>query len=318
MGIAVAAIVKSNKAATFSAISKKPAVFMQESCNVRNFQGTYWHKNRSLFQAPNRHKRLAAAMQVLEKIVSALSVTPTCPHCKGVIPSEDVNVANDIAFCRKCDLSQRLSDLTLGTTVDEDVDASRPPDGTWFQRDMRGVVVGATHRSLGQAFGLLLFSLFWNGIVSVFVAFAVASTLKHLGVTLPHWFPAPTSKGSAVGVGMTIFLWLFLTPFIAVGLGMLMTFLSCLAGKTELQIQGGQGVIFTGIGSLGFRKRFSTSEIQHVRIEDKRWRDSDGTSHRNARIVIETNRKPINFGSMLTDERRRFVAGCVKKELVRR
>ncbi len=256
-------------------------------------------------------------MQVLEKIVSALSVTPTCPHCKGVIPSEDVNVANDLAFCRHCNLSHRLSDLTLGTTVDEDVDASRPPDGTWFRRDMRGLVVGATHRSLGQAFGLLFFCLFWNGIVSVFVTFALASTLKHLGVTLPHWFPAPTSKGQPVGIGLTIFLWLFLTPFITVGAGMLMTFLSCLAGKTELQIQGGQCVLFTGIGALGFRKRFSASEVRNVRIEDKRWLDSNGGSHRNARIIIEMDRKPINFGSMLTDERRRFIAACVKKELVR-
>jgi hypothetical protein len=257
-------------------------------------------------------------MQVLEKIVSALAVTPTCPRCKGVIPSEDVNVANDIAFCRKCDLSHRLSDLALGTTVDEDIDASRPPGGTSFHRDMGGLVVSATHRSLGQAFGLLLFTLFWNGIVSVFVAFALASTLKHLGVALPHWFPAPTSRGQPVGVGMTLFLWVFLTPFIAVGTAMLMAFLSSLAGRTEVQIQGGQGVIFTGIGPLGFRKRFSVSEVQDVRIENRRWRDSNGASHKNAQIVIETNRKPVNFGSMLTDERRRFVAGCLKKELVRR
>ena len=65
--------------------------------------------------------------QWLDKVVSALSVTPTCPRCKGVIPSEDVNVANDIAFCRHCNLSHRLSDLTSGSTVDENVDASRPP-----------------------------------------------------------------------------------------------------------------------------------------------------------------------------------------------
>jgi hypothetical protein len=257
-------------------------------------------------------------MQVLDKIVSALAVTPTCPRCKGVIPSEDVNVANDIAFCRTCNLSHRLSDLTLGTTVDTDVDASRPPAGTWFQRDGRGLVVGATHRSLGQAFGLLLFVLFWNGIVSVFVAFALASTLKHLGIPAPAWFPLAKMNGGPIGIGMTLFLWLFLTPFIAVGLAMIGAFLSSLAGRTEMQIQGNQCVLFTGIGSLGWRKRFTTSEVRAVRIEDKRWRDSDGDSRRNTQIVIETGNKPIKFGSMLTNERRRFVAGCLKKELVRR
>jgi hypothetical protein len=258
-------------------------------------------------------------MQVLEKLVSALAVTPTCPRCKGVIPSEDVNVANDLAFCRQCNLSQRLSDLTLGTVVDEDVDASRPPDGTWFRRDGTGAVFGATHRSLGQAFTLLLFCLFWNGIVSVFVLGALGSTLQHLGFTIPHWFPPPTtSGGKLMSIGFTMFLWLFLAPFIAIGLGMVAALLSCLAGRTEIHIQGSQVVILSGIGSLGFRKRFSTSEVRDVRIEDRRWRDNDGDSRRNTKIVIETNSKPINFGSMLTDERRRFVAGCLKKELVRR
>lgn len=257
-------------------------------------------------------------MQVLDKIVSALSVTPTCPRCKHVIPSEDVNVANDIAFCRTCNLSHRLSDLTLGTVVDEDVDASRPPDGTWFQRDGRGIVIRATHRSIGQAFGLLVFTLFWNGIVSVFVSLALASTLKLIGLPFPHWFPAPKMNGGPMGIGMTIFLWLFLTPFIAVGLGMLLAFLSSLAGRTEVQLEGNRCVIFSGIGPLGWRKRFSASDVRDIRIEDKRWRDSDGDSRRNTQIVIETAQKPIKFGSMLSRERRQFVAGCLKKELIHR
>jgi hypothetical protein len=256
--------------------------------------------------------------QWLDKIVSALSITPTCPQCKGVIPSEDINVASDIAFCRHCNLSHRLSDLTSGTTVDTDVDASRPPDGTWFQRDGRGTVIGASHRSLGQAFGLLLFTLFWNGIVSVFVLLALGSTLQHLGVSVPHWFPAPVMNGKSIPLGMTLFLWLFLTPFILIGLAMLGAFLSCLAGRTELQIQGNQCVLFTGIGALGWRKRFSTSDVKDVRIEDRRWRDNDGDARRNTQIVIETRDKPIKLGSMLNKERRGFIAGCLKKELVRR
>jgi hypothetical protein len=254
---------------------------------------------------------------MLDKIRSALSVTPTCPKCQRVIPVEDVNVANDIAFCRNCNLSHRLSSLTFGTAVDESVDVSRPPAGTWFQRDGTGVVIGATHRALGQAFGLLFFCLFWNGIVSVFVCFAAASTLQHLGVSLPHWLPSPTSKGGiGIPVGLTIFLWLFLTPFIAIGLGMVTAFLSCIGGRTELRVQGSEAVLFSGVGPLGFRKRFLTSEVTDVRIEERRWNDSNGNSRRNNRIVIETTQKPINFGSMLSAERRRFVAGAAKRELL--
>ena len=257
-------------------------------------------------------------MQMLERLVSALSVTPTCPRCQGVIPSEDVNVAQDIAFCRRCDLSHQLSALTLGTAIDEKVDVNRPPAGVSFHRDGRGVVIEATHRSLGQAVATLFISVFWNGIVSVFVLLAIASTLHHVGISAPTWFPSPTSKGNFIPLGMTLFLWLFLTPFIAIGLAMIAAFLSCLGGRTELRIQGGEGILFSGIGPLGFRKRFSTSEVRGVRIDNKAWRDSDGASHRKAQIVIETNGKPITFGSMLTEERRQFLAAAVKKELVRR
>jgi hypothetical protein len=252
--------------------------------------------------------------KLLDKIMAGLAVTPTCPRCKQVIPSEDVNVAQDIAFCRACNLSHRLSTLTLGTVVDENVDVSRPPSGTWFQREGNGVVIGATNRALGQAFALLLFCLFWNGIVSVFVSMAAASTLHHLGVPLPRFFPVP--KGGLMPVGMNIFLWLFLTPFIAIGLVMLGSFLSCLAGKTEARIQASEGTLFTGIGSLGFRKRFSISQVKDVRIEDRRWRDSDGDSRRNTQIIIETEEKSLKLGSMLSPERRRFLAGALKRELL--
>jgi len=256
--------------------------------------------------------------QWLENVAAAVSVTPTCPHCKGAIPSQDINVANNVAFCRHCSLSHRLSDLTSGATVDEDIDTSRPPDGTWFQRNGAGTLIGATNRSLSRAFGLLFFSLFCNGVISVFVLLALGSTLKHLGLSIPHWFPSPNTNGKLMPLGMTLILWIFLTPFIAVGLAMLGAFLSSLMGRIELRVQGNQCVLFTGIGSLGRRQRFSTSDVKDVRIEDKRWVDRNGRSRQSAQIVIDTKDKPLSFGSMLTNERRRFVAGCVNKELVRR
>ncbi len=124
----------------------------------------------------------------------------------------------------------------------------------------------------------------------------------------------PENAYSVVG---WIFLWLFLTPFIAVGLAMFATFLSCLAGRTEIRIQRGESVLFTGIGPLSRRKRFATSEVKEVRLEDNRWRDSNGNSRQKAQIIIDLQNKPLKFGSMLSPERRRFVAGALKRELVR-
>ena len=195
--------------------------------------------------------------------------------------------------------------------MDETVDVSRPPGGAWFQRTGMGFVAGATHRSLSTAFGLLFFTTFWNGIVSVFVLLALGATLHHLGLPTPHWFP----KGTALPLPMTIFMWLFLTPFIAIGLLTFGAFLSCLAGRTQISIEGGQGTLFSGVGLLGFRKRFSVSEVKDVRIEEVPSRNTQN-SRRRSQIVLETRDKPFTFGSMWTDARRQFLAGALKKELL--
>jgi len=245
-------------------------------------------------------------------------VTPTCPKCKGVIRADDINVATDVAFCRGCNVSYALSEVAHGTGIDPNIDLSRPPKGAWQRASGLGTVIGASHRSLGGAFGLLAISLFWNGIVSVFVALALSSTLALLGVNRPSWFPAPVMNGGAIGWGVTIFLWLFLTPFIAVGLAMVAAFFSCLAGRTEVFIRDWQGEIFTGIGPFGWRRKFKTENVKNVRIEDKQWRDSDGDRRRSTHILIElTEGKPLKFGSSLSNERRQFMAGAVRKALVK-
>jgi len=144
--------------------------------------------------------------------------TPKCPRCGNIIPVEDMNVAKDVALCRSCNLASSLSALVSGFALEPDVDLQQPPRGCWHRVTGLGALVGASHRSLGTALGLLAICLFWNGIVSVFVLLAVSSTLSLLHVPVPDWFPAPKMNGDSMGTGMTIFLWIFLTPFITIGL----------------------------------------------------------------------------------------------------
>jgi hypothetical protein len=245
-------------------------------------------------------------------------ITPTCPKCRRVIAADDINVAADVAFCRPCNTAAPLSEVTFGTGIDPNVDPAVPPKGAWQRASGLGTMIGATHRSVGGAIGTFAFAAFWNGIVSVFVALAFASTLTLLGFDRPAWFPKPVMNGSAMGVGMTIFLWFFLTPFIAVGLAMIAAFLSCLAGRTEVRIRDCQAEVFTGIGSVGWKRKFNTETVKTVRIEDKQWRDSDGDRRRSTHILIELLQgKPIKFGSGLTDERRQFVAAALRAAVLK-
>lgn len=243
-------------------------------------------------------------------------VTPKCSKCHRGIPAEDVNVANDVAFCRACNLAGKLSALVQGEELDENVDPRHPPPGAWHRNEGRRTVIGATHRSIGAAVGTLIFALFWNGIVSVFVVFALSATLHHLKVPVPDWFPAPKMNHKDMSVGMTIFLWLFLTPFIAIGAAMLAACLSALAGRTEVRIDSSEGVIFTGIGPLGWRRRFVRKEVKDVRVDAQTWRDSDGDRQNKRQIVIETQEgRLLKFGSSLREDRMKFVAAAARKAM---
>jgi hypothetical protein len=243
-------------------------------------------------------------------------ITPTCPKCGGVIPGDDVNVANDVAFCRSCNVAQPLSALLRDAEIEQGVDLNRPPPGVWRHSDGSGAVTGATHRSLGTAVGLLAISLFWNGIVSVFVLVAASATLHNLGISVPSWFPAPVMNDSPMSAGMTIFLWLFLTPFIVIGTVMITAFLSALFGRTEMRISGSEAVVFVGIGPLGYRRRFDPHSVRRVSIERGEVRSSQGNAKEY--IIVETKEgKRIKFGTSLPEERRKFLAAAVRNDIAR-
>ena len=242
--------------------------------------------------------------------------TPTCPKCKKVIVSDDINVANDVAYCRSCNLAHKLSGLIHSSELADGTVLHEPPAGVRLINDGLGRGITATHRSFGAALGTLAMALFWNGIVSVFVLLAMSATLSNLNIPVPDWFPAPNMNDSPMGPGVTIFLWIFLTPFIVIGLGMMGAFLMSIGGKTEVRLNHKTGKVFTGVWPLGYRRRFEVSSVFDVRIEAGRWRDSDGTNSKTY-IIIETHGgKVIKFGSMLSEERRKFIAVWVYQILM--
>lgn len=245
-------------------------------------------------------------------------VTPTCPKCSRAIFGDDINVAADVAFCRSCNLAHTFSSLAQGSGISPDVDLSRPPEGAWHRPSPLGATIGASHRSMAGAVFMFAFAGFWNGVISIFVFLALAATLGHLGVEPPAFLPEPIMNGKPMGVSATLFLWVFLTPFILIGLTLIAAFLSCLAGRTEARIRDPYGEIFTGIGSFGFKRRFARAAVKDVRIDEREWRDRRGRRRRKTNIVLEMMEgKPIHLGSSLSDERRQFVAAALRSTLIR-
>jgi len=162
-----------------------------------------------------------------------------------------------------------------------------------------------------MALGMLAAGLFWNGIVSVFVLANIAGTLHNMHISLPAWFPAPKMDGG-MSVGMTIFLWIFLTPFMAIGLTIIGTFLSAVAGKTEVQIQNDQGTVFTGIGPIGIRRRFNPGDIKEISVRN----DQNNKGQQTTFIVMETREgRLIKFGTLLREDRRIFLAAVIRRTI---
>lgn len=240
-----------------------------------------------------------------------------CPSCGAEIPEEDVNVAADVAYCRACAIPHVLSGLVAPREVVTDVDFARPPRGAWYRDEGHTIRIGASARSLVRAAVTLGVAAFWNGVVSVFVAFAVAGTMHHALGSAPSWLPAPIMNGAQMSVWMVVGLWAFLTPFIAIGLAMILAFIQSLAGHVEVRLLGDVGEIHTGVGPLGFRRRFPILDVTDVFFEDRSVKgESERPTQHDYVIHVALRDGEVKVGSGVPKERLRFMAGALRAMLV--
>ena len=200
----------------------------------------------------------------------------------------------------------------------EGVNFHQPPRGVTYNATHNELDLKVSHRSIGGALVTLFLALFWNGIVSVFVVMALLATLVLAGISIPEWLPAPEMDVGSMGLGMTIFLWLFLTPFILIGLAILSAFFLALGGRTAVTVNGEAGRIFTGVGPIGTSKHFTRSEVVDVGIDTQHSRGSRGGTNSQTHIYLEQRSgKKIKFGSTFSAERRKFVVAAVRRATVR-
>lgn len=248
------------------------------------------------------------------------AMTPNlCPKCGGAIAVDDINIREGVGLCRSCGKLSRLAEIADAPAIDpKTIDA--PPPGCMLEERPGGArLVKASMRSVGTAAGLLFVCLFWNGIVSVFVLIALAGLYTHFIGPLPQWFPAPGSGsgtngnvGANMPLGMTLFLCVFLIPFVTVGLLIFGSFLTCLMGRVEVLVDGTIGRVRTGFGPFNWTRRFDPTKVKRV---------SEGfTSYQeNGRskpvIQIEADRT-VKLGSLLEEGRRAWMMGVLHLLLV--
>ncbi len=163
--------------------------------------------------------------------------------------------------------------MTSGQGPIETASIGPPPAGCWAVVDdgpmveERGLRVGTSLASSGGFLVGVFLSVFWNGITSFFVIAGVAGVWLNLFGWLPAWCPVPRSSGQPMGLGLSLFMCVFMVPFVAIGLAFAWGTLLSLAGREEVRLRGAQSEIWTGIGPLGLAKRFDAGAVTAVVID---------------------------------------------------
>ncbi len=173
-----------------------------------------------------------------------LSTTRMCPHCGAVIPAEDVNVAQDVALCRGCGQTSRFSDL-VRDEEDAAVNLDKIPKRMSVLKTMHGLEVSCKHKKSTAIF-FIIFALFWDAIVSIFVVQCINGFLSGEG----DWFMC-----------------LFLVPFVTVGVAVPMVVIYLLFGHMKLKLNPGWEELYYGVGGIGRRKNFLLPREARILIQ---------------------------------------------------
>ena len=241
-----------------------------------------------------------------------------CPDCDELIIAEVINIKEGFALCPGCGKLSRLSELNSSGRSLADI-LAQPPTGCSIVSDGQRVTATVSLRSFAGFVFPAGLALFWNSITSVFVLIAIAGLFTNLIGPLPNWFPAPGMKdgkpemnGGPMDLGMTLFLCVFLIPFVTIGLGMGGAALMNLIGKVEVVIDEFDSYVATGFGFLRWKKRFDPREVQAVEFGSTPWQ-SDGGS--NKLLVIKANRL-VKFGSLLQSDRMEWLRAVLRQTLL--
>lgn len=206
-----------------------------------------------------------------------------CPTCAVPLLPENINLHTDLALCKGCGNLARPSEL-----ADDDftpVTLTRPPKGAWYRQTMSETVIGATTRNPG-AFFLIPFTFVWAGgsMTGIY--------------------------GSQIQSGeFSLVMSLFGLPFLVGSIVLIATTLMSVCGKVEVRLRDRQGVIFVGVGGLGWKRRIHLDHIDT--ITEHGWSGANYPGHQGSGILLQ-GRSRLRFATNLNEPRRHFMLNALK------
>lgn len=194
-----------------------------------------------------------------------------CPTCAQDIPTDQINVSTDLAFCPTCRETFQISRQQERFHISPDI-LKRPPKGITFNQTMDSVIIEASTRSPMALFVIPFAAVWGGGSLWGIYGTQIASGDFSLQSSL---FGIPFLLGS----------------FILIALCLMMT-----CGQVRIEI-GCMSQVFVGIGRIGWKKTFNWKDVAHIQE----------CPSLNYTSIKFTGNVHFTFGSMLSTPRRLYL-----------
>ncbi|MBL9141300.1 MAG: hypothetical protein JNK53_05480 [Phycisphaerae bacterium] len=220
-----------------------------------------------------------------------------------------MNVQKGVAVCPSCSSISKLESLAASAEV-LGVDTDQVPDGcsAYEDRLTNETVLTVTAASWRKALPTWGVAAFWNGITGVFVVIGVRGLLEALGWAQPSQ-PTSGNGSGAMGLGMSIFMLCFITPFVVVGLAMISTAVVASIGSYTVRVGDATVAVRTGAGPFAWTRRIPRDRIKKVDVGRTTWSQNEQTQ---PVIVIEHDRT-TRVGTLMREDRRVWCAAKLRE-----
>lgn len=206
-----------------------------------------------------------------------------CSKCRRKIDSDSINVGKDTAYCTGCESLWSLSAL-LESIPSKSFDAHSPVNGIHVDERGDSWTVSGSHRSWIALF-LVPFTFVWAG-----------GSLS--GIYGSQLYSGEFDPGAS----------LFGLPFLIGSLVLTVVCLMSIFGRTLVSVDNGKALIFIGIGSIGWYRRFDWKLIDRV---------TENSSTQYKHLSLEGDKR-INLGWGLSASRQYYMANYLRTKLEKR
>lgn len=211
-----------------------------------------------------------------------------CPFCHADIAMEDINVAKDIALCRACGKTSGFSTVCGASEISLDA-LDTPPRCVKMDLDPIDGTKLIYRRLSPVLLFLVPFTALWSGgsIIGIYGS-QIMNGKFDLESSL---FGIPFLIGTIILLGVIIYL---------------------IFGKWAITLNQGEGIVFVGVGGIGWTRRFNYNKDSLVSMQ---LTDVKVNEVSQKGILVRTDGKDFLFGALIKQEAKQFIGAVILKHV---